>query len=156
MHAMQPGCSFVNSSRTVGVGLASSPGQFSAYVNITDGKKAMYTEYNEHMHRLGMQTGWVCKRSNMSSCKWLAQTKAAKLWRSCSWDFTRSTVYLVVQVGLSRWELVRCGKLTLHWTLDHWQQLSRCANHAIARQQERIHSKFCRIDIVAIQLHCSF
>ena len=43
-----------------------------------------------------------------------ARAKAAILWCTCSWDFTRVAVYLVVQIDLSRWTVVRCGKLTLH------------------------------------------
>ena len=50
-----------------------------------------------------------------------AQAKAAMLWNTCSQDFTRSAVYLVVQMELSRWKVVQCVQLTLHWTLNCWQ-----------------------------------
>ena len=75
-----------------------------------------------------------------------ALAKVAMLWRACSRDFTRVAIYLVVQMDLSRWNVFRCGKLTLHWILDCWQRPSRWANHAITRQQ-RIDSKIYRIDI---------
>ena len=87
-----------------------------------------------------------------------ARAKAAMLWRACSQDFTRVAVYLVVQMDLSRWKVVCCGKLTLHWTLNRWQRPSRWANHAITRQK-RIDSKIYRIhfeDIVALDLCWSF
>ena len=71
---------------------------------------------------------------------------AAMLWCTCSRDFTRVAFYLVVQMDLPRWKVVCCGQLTLHWTLDHWQQPSRWANHAITRQQ-CIDSKMYRIEI---------
>ena len=81
--------------------------------------------------------------------------KGAMLWHACSWDFTRLAVYLVVQMNLSKWKVVCCGKLTLHWTLNCRQQPSRRANHTITRQQ-RIDSKIYRIeieDIVMLELH---
>ena len=75
-----------------------------------------------------------------------ALAKAAMLWRTCSRDFTRVAVYLVMQMDFSRWKVVRCGKLSLHWTLNRWQRPSRWANHAITRQQH-IDSKIYRVEI---------
>ena len=71
-----------------------------------------------------------------------ALAKAAMLWRACFWDLTTIAIYmyLVVQMDLSMWKVVCCGKLILHWTLDRWQRPSRWTNHAITRQQ-RIDSK---------------
>ena len=84
--------------------------------------------------------------SCMMHTAWHALAKAAMLWCTCSRDFTRVAVYLVVQINLSRWKVVRCGKLPFHWTLVRWQRLSRVANHAITRQQ-CIDSKIYRIEI---------
>ena len=55
-------------------------------------------------------------------------------WHACSQDFARVAIYFVVQMDLSRWKGVCCGKLTLHWTLNRWQWPSRWANHAITKQ----------------------
>ena len=80
----------------------------------------------------------------------------SRLWRACSRNFTKVAVYLVVQVYLSRWKVVRCGKLTLLWTLDRWQSgPSRRANHAITRQDSKIYRLEIE-DIVALDLCWSF
>ena len=74
--------------------------------------------------------------------------KAAKLRCASSRDFTRVSVYLVVQIDLLRWKVVHCGQLTLQWTLivvkvsKSWQQC--------------IDSKISRIvlkDIVMLDIH---
>ena len=121
--SMQPSCSFVCSSRTVGVG----------FVN----KRLSNT------CTISMCTIWACARLTCltNDAARHALAKAAMLWHACSQDFSRVTVYLVVQMGLSRWKVVCCGKFILHWTLDRWQWPSRWANHAISGQKH-IDSKF--------------
>ena len=76
---------------------------------------------------------WACARVNTSSATGQGCC-TAKLWRACSWDFTRVAVYLVAQMDLSRWKAVCCGHLTFQWSLDRWQRQSRLANHAITHE----------------------
>ena len=53
--------------------------------------------------------------------------KAAKLWRTCSLDFTMVAIYLVVQIDLSRWKVVCSGYLG--FTIDNIADNSRQGEH---------------------------
>ena len=55
----------------------------------------------------------VCVLWNSSWCRRCAQAKVANLWYTCSQDFFRVTVYLVVQIDFSRWKMVHFEWLTL-------------------------------------------
>ena len=103
------------SSRTVGVG----------YV------------HRRHSNTVSMCKIWACTRLTCHHqwCKQHAHAKVTKLWRACSWGFTRVAIHLVVQMELCRWKVVCFGQLTLRWTLDCWQRLSRWAHHNVTRQQ---------------------
>ena len=90
--------------------------------------------HRRHSNTMSMCTIWVHARVNMSPANGVCRAKAAKLWYACSRDFPKVTVYLVVQMNLSRWMAVCYGQLTFYWTLDHWQWQSRLENHAITHK----------------------
>ena len=75
------------------------------------------------MYREDLVIQWAHAQSRcVPDYQWCKRRARARLlWRACSWDFTRVTVYLVVQMDLSRLKAVCCGQLTLHWTIDRWQ-----------------------------------
>ena len=137
---MQPSCRFVYPSRAVEVG----------YV------------HRRLSNTMSTCTIWTCLITS-SQCMMHAARRA--LAKAACFDvlvleisLESPSIYLVVQMDLSRWKVVRCGKLALHWTLDCWQRPSRWANQAITRQQH-IDSKIYKMeieDIVALDLWWSF
>ena len=86
----------------------------------------VYSSRTVGVGSLSMCTIWACATSFSLMQGWYK-----KLWHACFRDFARVTVYLVVQMDLSRWKVVCCGQLTLHWTLDRWQWQSKLANHSV-------------------------